>query len=318
MEPGFADREGLNVARGLYRRAVEEDPRYAPAWVRMARCAFLLAKGGEEHERNFFDAQTCLERALSLHPDLPEAHHAYALIEIDQGLAREAMARLVRLARESRAEPLFLKALEQACRACGLLEASVASHEKARRLDPQILTSAYVSLWYMGDEDKALAWLPPHPGYADALILGARDREAAIQILKEREESRASPLLHAIVASLRALFEDRREESLAHAERVMGQTAHVELALLASRHVAYFGENRRCVEVLEFVLDNGFNPYRLFVRDDPWLRGLKDAPSYSSLLERARQEYEASIEAFQAAGGEELLAIRAPRSSELE
>src|SRR5207244_11478596 len=41
--------ESWAVARDLYLRALDEDPRYAPAWARLARINLLLGKRSEEH-----------------------------------------------------------------------------------------------------------------------------------------------------------------------------------------------------------------------------------------------------------------------------
>ena len=91
----IASSSNLRVARQLYERSVEEDPRFAPAWARLGRCHYLIGKADEHREQNFARADTCFRRALELSPDLPLAHNLYALFEIDQGSARSAMVRLI-------------------------------------------------------------------------------------------------------------------------------------------------------------------------------------------------------------------------------
>jgi len=318
MEPGLVDREGLLVARDLYEQCLAEDAGYAPAFVRLGRCHYLLGKGGEDSLGNFARAESSLARALELSSDNAEAHHAYALIEIDKGHAQDAMVRLVRLASESDSEPQLYKALEQACRSSGLFEASIASHEKARQLDAHILTSAYVSQWYLGSDDKALEWLPPHPAYADVIIFAMRgEEEKAIRLLKQREQLRLPPVVRDLLVSLRTLLEGEREASLEHAERCFDAGAHAEFALLASRHVAYFDEHERCIEMLGEILDHGFNPFRHLVRTDPWLGGLEAQAGYDALFDRARRAYDSAVAAFEVAGGERLLALELPSSDEL-
>ena len=99
LHAGVVAAEELSVARGLYDRCLEEDPRYAPAWVRLGRCHWLIGKGGEAKQENARRAEECFRRALELNPELPLAHGLYALLEIDQGRAQDAMVRLIERAR---------------------------------------------------------------------------------------------------------------------------------------------------------------------------------------------------------------------------
>ena len=84
------------VARDLYQRAVEEDPRYAPAWARLGRIHHVSAstcrRGTPD---NLTDAETAFRRALDLNPDLTLAHKLYAQLEVDLGRGSDAMARLI-------------------------------------------------------------------------------------------------------------------------------------------------------------------------------------------------------------------------------
>jgi len=50
------------IARDLYLRAVEEDPQYASAWVRLGRCHWLVGKStGEDKEAHIAKAEACFE-----------------------------------------------------------------------------------------------------------------------------------------------------------------------------------------------------------------------------------------------------------------
>ena len=137
---GLRGGQDLGVARDLYRRCLDEDPKFAPAWARLGRCYWLLSKGSDEPQL-VPRAQECFERALELNPDLALAHNLYAQVEPDLNRATEATLRLIGRIREGRAEPELYGALTHACRFCGFLEASIESHERARRLDPDIQTS---------------------------------------------------------------------------------------------------------------------------------------------------------------------------------
>ena len=90
------DAKQWSVARDLYLRCVEDDPRYAPAWARLGRIHHVMAKYLETGKEEEFDrAETAFRRALDLNPDLAIAHKLYAQLEVDLGRAHDAMARLV-------------------------------------------------------------------------------------------------------------------------------------------------------------------------------------------------------------------------------
>ena len=151
------DSKQYGVARDLYLRAVEEDPRFAPAWARLGRIHHVMAKYVETGQREGFDlAEQAFRRSLDLNPDLTIAHKMYAQLEVDLGRAQDAMARL--LERSKAADPEILAGLVTTCRYCGLLEASVAAHARAVALEPPIKTSV-PHTWFMQSDYARVATL---------------------------------------------------------------------------------------------------------------------------------------------------------------
>ena len=152
------------IARDLYLRAVEEDPRFAPAWARLGRIHHVIAKYVDRGAPDGFDrAEAAFRRALELNPDATLAHKLYAQLEVDLGRARDAMARLA--ARAQTADPELLAGLVSACRYCGLLDASVAAHARAVELEPKIKTSV-PHTWFLQADHARVATI----GVADTRI----------------------------------------------------------------------------------------------------------------------------------------------------
>src|SRR5262245_25324607 len=90
------DSKQWSVARDLYLRCVEEDPRFAPAWARLGRIHHVMGKYLETGTEASLDhAENAFRRALDLNPDLPMAHKLFAQLEVDLGRAKDAMARLI-------------------------------------------------------------------------------------------------------------------------------------------------------------------------------------------------------------------------------
>ena len=313
-----ASADNLSVARGLYNRGLEEDPRYAPAWARLGRCHWLIGKGGEDREENIRQAEECFQRALELNPELPIAHNLYALLEIDQGQAQDAMVRLLERARSGNTSPEIFAALVQACRFCGLLEASIAAHERARQLDRNIVTPVEHTYWQLGDYDRLLEHIKRlgRPSMIntlmEAVVLGEQGHESeAIRQLRELEQADLTEYVRAMVSSIRALYEGEREESLKGAQHVIDQFPDPETVCWHARMFAHFGERERALAALNLALDRGFILNRILTRTDPWLDPVRSSPEFVDLLERAESRYREAVTAFQEAGGEELLGIRA-------
>ena len=318
LTQGVTSAENLFVAREFYERCVQADPRYAPAWARLGRCHWLIGKGGDDRDQNVRRAESCFEEALKLNPALPLALNLHALLEIDQGRAQDAMVRLLGRARSGSREPELYAALVQACRFCGLLEASVAAHERAQQLDRNILTSVDHTWWHLRDYDRALEYVE-HRHYGEISITNRAMRagilselgrkEEALRQYREIEQARLTEFFRDLVCMNRALNEGRREESLEAADRLLARALEAETIWQVARVFAYFGERARALSTFTLSLDRGFILYRILTREDPWLDSLRSDPEFVDLLLRAESRYRSALAAFREAGGEQLLGM---------
>ena len=190
------DAEQWEAARDLYEACVRDSPRYAPAWARLARCHRVIAKSTparavREHGRA--EAIRAFEQALALDPDLPLAHILYAQLEVDLGMAQEAMVRLLMVLHRHGPNADAYAGLVHALRWCGLVQESRAAHERARELDPAVITTVAQTSWLLGDFETALAETArdagPGLGDPEALYYTARtyaklgDATAALETL---------------------------------------------------------------------------------------------------------------------------------------
>ena len=108
------------------------------------------------HADNLARAEEAFRKAFRLNPDLALAHNFYTFLETDFGRSVDAMERLLKRAQTHRNDPNVFTGLVQACRYCGLLEASVAAHNHARQLDPNVRTSVAYTYLHLGNFQKAL------------------------------------------------------------------------------------------------------------------------------------------------------------------
>ena len=306
------------LARDLYQRCVEQDPSYAPAWARLGRMHRVLAKyTGEGEKDGYARAETALRRALELNPDLPVAHDLYTGLEVDQGRAKEAMLRLIGRAKTGGADPNLFTGLVHACRYCGLLEASIAAHERARRLDPRIETSVENSLWMVGQyqqaidaaADKALSV------FTRALSLLGLGRQAeAILVLDAAIQNPdfqnfSISFKHALRA-LRGLAQGNREAALAALEQVDFDDVQTdsEATYFIGSWFAPLGNGERALSLIEQAIRQGFFCYPWIVRD-PSLDPLRTTPQFQQLLQQVEARYRDALAAFTEAGGHEVLGL---------
>jgi len=303
------DPKQWSVARELYERCVAEDPRFAPAWARFGRVYHVHAKYVESADG---DADECLTRAesafkkaLAINPDLPIAHKLYAQLEADLGCAHDAMVRLVSRART--ADPELMAGLVTACRYCGLLDASVAAHQRARALDRKIPTSV-MHTWFMQGDWERLAALPVAEfPYIVALALVEFGRgDEALAPLREVEARMPTRRRHVAVAA-RALIEGRTAESVSEMKAMLSPDFRdPEGRFYVARHVARYGDADEALTQLEGVVADGFSCYPVFERD-PWLDALRPKPGFTELLERCASRHAASRRAFEELNGRGVL-----------
>jgi eukaryotic-like serine/threonine-protein kinase len=297
-------------ARELYEAALREDPHYAPAWARLARCNRVIGKfaaSPDETRESFARAEEAFRRALSLDPTLSLAHSLYAQLEVDLGRAEQAMVRLVNRAHERPHAAELFAGLVHALRFCGLLDWSIAAHERARALDPTLPTSVHHTWWMKGEYGRALRETYGDIGYMPGVALAAlgRDRDA-IAALRWREREAGDSRAGSYIASLRALLEGDREQSLRALDHACALQVDPEAIYYLARTYARLGCDERAIREMTRVVDGGFVCYETFARD-PWLAGLRGHPGFGALLARARTASARAAGAFASAGGRELL-----------
>jgi eukaryotic-like serine/threonine-protein kinase len=307
-----------SIARDLYLRCVEEDPSYAPAWARLGRIYRLLGKYyDEEPQENLARSEAAFKRALDINPDLSLAHNLSAHLEVDLGHAQATLVRLIDRAKERAADPELFAGLVHACRYCGLLDASVAAHREARRLDPKVPTSVSNTLFLLGAHTRVLGEDTGDP-YLKSLALVAlgRNGEASKMLAAvEQTESRSS-MARNMRSALRRTAEQNHDEALAVIRGVADSVADSQLILdpeglfYISRQLAYLGDVTRAVREFGRAVEGGFFCFSAFMRD-PWLDPLRSNHDFVRLLRRAEARHREAVSTFLNAGGDRIVGVDA-------
>jgi serine/threonine protein kinase/tetratricopeptide (TPR) repeat protein len=304
--------DGWDVAVGLYQQCVAQDPDYAPAWARLGRVYRLLAKYRDDDAAgNSARAEQALTRALALNPDLSIAHNVLAQMEVDSGRAIEAMGRLLAQA-STTADPELFVGLCYACRYCGLLEASIAAHEHARRLDPNVVTSVANAHFLRRDFERVLASGDKGNPYLEAVALAELGRtDEALAVLRKVGRS-APPRMREFIGAAIALIEGRGLDADVLAQIERDFFPHVfdpEGLYFGSRHLAKMGEIAVAERELTRAVHGGYFCYPAFAID-PWLDNLRGRGAFEAAMLHAKQRSLQAIDAFKAADGERIVGVR--------
>jgi len=297
------------VARDLYRQCLEEDPRYAPAWARLARLHRVIGMySGDGADEAYALAEEAFSRALALNPDLSIAHNFYTLVEIETGRVKQAMIRLLERVRRRSSDPELFAGLVQACRYAGLQRPAIAAHDHARRLEPQMRTAVAHAYLMSGEYEKAVALDQDEPSLIAILaldLMGERDRAIA------HARQQVSPGLPLVVRlffeGTLAVLERRLDDVRPIADRLLKMwslrdpcgTYYFARSLAAVHHPEALRLFRRAVE-------SGFHCSTFFARD-PWLDSLRGTAEFDVVMETAHAGYRDAAAAFIAAGGEQML-----------
>ena len=133
----------LRRAVGFYRRAVELDSSFAPAWAQLSRTHTYRYYNGVPTAQGDSEARAAAERALSLAPGLAEAH--LALGDYYHWVRRDGTAALAAYTRGSKLAPNnaeLLKGIGLAERSRGNWVLSQQVFTRALALDPRSVSVA--------------------------------------------------------------------------------------------------------------------------------------------------------------------------------
>ncbi len=300
--------QNIEASIELYEKCVEKDPGYAPAWAQLGRARWLIDKYSDASAEKLAQADAAIRRALELNPDLPMAHNIYTHVQVEEGRALEATKRLLERAKTLRSDPELFAGLTHSCRYCGLLEASLAAHREARRLDPKIQTSVAHTYFLLGDYTSALDASKDDFGYATAVSLAMLGRtEEAIALLRQREQPVTRRLARLFMVSFRTMLEGDREACLEASDELIEATFRdPEGWYHGARQLAYFGETERALIALTRAVEWNFSCFTAMA-SDPWLDSLRGDARFKGLLQLAKTRYEEARRAFQEMGGSAVL-----------
>lgn len=305
------DGDALLQARALLRECVERDPRFAPGWSRLGRLYRVMGKyghlGPEESRR---EAQRAFERALSLAPDSPLAHHLYTPFEVEVlGAPARAMQRLLERIERRSSDANLHAGLVTACRYCGLLDASLAAADRAHRLDPGLVTSVDYTWWILGDYARASEVDRDPMRFVSHYSMPMMGRDAEAIAAYSAWLADPNPVLRGLAdASIGALTGD--PERTVEGVRAMTDSgfSDPEGLFFLVRYLARAELHDEALTLFDRVVDAGFTVPSSW-RRDPWLDSLRELPRFGAAMARAEAAVDNARLLFAQAGGPRLLGL---------
>ena len=306
--------QNMMLARDLYLQSLDADPKYAPAWVCLGRTYRYIGKYGlGDLAENLARADDAFRKAFTLNPELALAHNFYTFLETDSGRSLEALERLLKRLHAHRNDPNLLTGLVQACRYCDLLEASIAAHDRARRLDPHVQTSVAYTYLHLGEFQKALDYCSPIDSFVflPSLMALGREQEA---IARCRESEKITPgKVSSWVVFSRTFAEGDRSKSLQALDQALElvpfHTSDPEARFCVACLLAKLNELERALEFLSLALESGYRCHHALLHN-PWLDSLRSNPQFAGLLNRAAEMSLRARTAFFDNGGDRLLGFQ--------
>jgi len=301
----------LALVRDLYERCLDEDPMYAPAWARVARCYRVLGKYGINPSENLARAEEAFQRAFALNPDLPTVHKLYTPHETENGRAKEAIVRLLGLIQRNRNDPELYAGLVYACRYAGLLEASLKAHELARRVDRNVDTSVSYTHFAMGNYQVAIessAGDPDSCRFDEIMALDALGRrQEASERLRRPEDRDLFPLIRLEMRLLKAFLDRDRKETVELVRKAGLASDDPETFFCHARMLARVGETTEALTTLHRAVRGGFYCAAALLKDF-YLEPVRAEVGFTEVLHEAEMLSAHAQAAFVEAGGEHLLA----------
>jgi tetratricopeptide (TPR) repeat protein len=293
--------EGLQRGIELYRKAIDADSEYAPAYACMAIAYTMMTVVGKvDNSQAFGQAKACARRAIELDEALSEAHAALSLTEVfsEFNLA-EALWQGEKALELNPDSAIARYAYAQTLSACGRLDEAIEHAREGCAIDPLMAPINYcygLLLYYQRRWDEALAQLQRtleiHPNFVMAravrgivLARSGHASEAIAQVndLMNEESGSVDELLLAYVAAL-----DGEREEAANILAQVDYAAQAEGAYFAATIYGALGELDSGFAELERARDLGFavlataavnpalDPFRFDPRWEPFLRSIEE------------------------------------------
>ena len=231
---------------------------------------------------------------------------------MDSGRALQAVVRLLGRVRERTSEPDLYAGLVHACRYAGLLNASIAAYERAKRLDPAIRTSVAHTYFMNGQYGRAIETDIDSPPYVTVMSLMAMGRtdEAATLCHSAKSRMTGNDHLRLILDAVLGMLEGNIEDGRAALHRLIALPtfSDPEGWYYWAQAATQLKDESGALELLARAVEAGLSSVR-GLETTPLLDPLRTFPQFNEVVARARTGQSIATRAFTDADGHRLLGL---------
>jgi serine/threonine protein kinase/tetratricopeptide (TPR) repeat protein len=284
-------------AIAMLERAVGLDPSYAPSWANLGRRYYLDSQYADGGEPAFQKANTALDRALALDPNLTIAIGQRIATRVERGDLVKAYEDAQDFVRRQPKNAQVYFVLGYVLRYAGLLDESARACDRAIAMDPgnYLFRACGFTFSQMGKPDRAMEFLNLDAGSAfyKRNVIRVLTREG------KTEEARAAvqqlPADAPELAYYKACFNrplnqppsaelDRTARAL---ESLLEANPDPENRYLFATDMAFCNEKELSLRLLKSAIGSKYCAYDA-LQKDPLLAPLHDSPEYPKLLSEAK------------------------------
>jgi serine/threonine protein kinase/tetratricopeptide (TPR) repeat protein len=311
LSESYSDR--LDTLRSAVRHlssAVERDPEFALAHATLSYVAMHIHFEFDPQRSWLEKAEHHCQRALTLHPALPEAHFARAFILWSPAKNFQHAEAIAALEHVLAVQPNFERALNRMATICmhiGRLHEGRIAHDRAQRANPKT-RNGNLEFFYLYGGDfvrgraHAESWLRERPSNLYALVtcvisqFGTGDVDSAEKNLATALEQLPD---EPMVAALQGILHARRHQiapaldcvrRALECPRSFGHTHHTYYHVASV--YALLADKGKAMAWLERSVETGFPCWPLF-RSDPHLASLHGEPEFERLMTDLERKYTA-------------------------
>ncbi len=232
-------------------------------------------------------AEAAFQRAFTIDPDLACAHQFYTQVQVDSGHAAQALIRLASRVKRRGEDPESLAGFVQVLRCCGLLDDSVAAHERAVALDPTVKTSVAHTHFLRGEFARVFETYTAALYYLDAAAwaaLGAVDRATSLLRARLSQPSMGS-VMASLMSSLLAVLEGESDRAIALMRDAEG-IREPEVLFYFARHYGMLHSAEPSIQMIRRARLAGFWSSHA-LRHDPAFNAIRYQPCFHFEIEEA-------------------------------
>jgi serine/threonine protein kinase len=289
------NKEGI----AMLERAVGLDPTYAPAWANLGRRYYLDSQYGGGGEAMFQKANTALEQALKLDPNLSIAAAQRIANRAERGELLKAYQDAQALVERQPKNSVSHFALGYMLRYAGLLDESAKACNDAYTLDSgnYLLRACSFTFSQLGDPQRAMEFVSLDAGSdfykRNRVRILVREgkldeaRAALKDLSADDDRTKFFAVCFARPSTSQPTFAES-DRSLREAEARLEANPDPENRYLAATDMAYCGEKESAVRLLKSAIEGKYCSYDA-LQKDPMLVPIRSMPEYPQLLSEAKQ-----------------------------